>query len=535
MPNPWDSIPVYNGPVGVTSTWSREAAGSTDNDLWAFRRLTGENRPDELDETTYNRYQRLAAWLYYQNPLARRMCDISTEFVLGAGVQIDADKAAIGDASADQVKSLVKRFLAHPANEFALRLPGYFTTVNMVNGELFLPAFVHPSNGDLALGYLEHHLVQSVVFDPNNRMQAVAVIQRPAKPGEKAFWWNVIRAEQGQDDPVFPQHPAMQGDAERREIRQDIGPMVGAIGKTPEDFVYAGELFYFRTNVLGTGRGRSSLEPCLDWLHAYDNFLFGDLRNANLQAAFVWDVEVTGADQTTLNQKAQLIKQNPPRPGEVNVHNEKEKWSALSPNLNAASHTELGVQVKKVIGLSVGLPSHLIGAENNTNRTTSSSSDIPFVRRMEQRQRLLSHIVETILDYQLDQKVHAGLLKDAKRPYPYRVVLPSLTAGESLAQAERLYNITMGLVEAVKNGITCAEEAQRIFYAYGLDEQDMPDDLMAKVKKDREDGLVLDPVKQAEDALKAKTAAPEGGEEGPGRVKRAKSQMGAPGSGQRGK
>jgi hypothetical protein len=519
---------------------ARETAGTTDSDIQAFRRITGEgDRPDGLDQTTFERYQRLALWLYYQNPLARRLMDVPTDMVLGAGVNIDVEKVQnVAVKGSDDVKKQVTRFLEHPSNEFDVRLPGHFTMLNVGVGELFLPAFVAPQNGDVALGFLEHHLVQEVIFNPKNRMEALAVIQRAPDGTQKPLYWNVIRAEQGQDQPMFPKHPDLVGKkgSVDREIVTDNEIDSPQMNRAPKGYIYAGEIFYFRANVLGTGRGRSAIEPTLDWLHAYDNFLFGDLRNAGMQAAFIWDVEITGADHVTLTKRANEIRQNPPRPGEVNFHNEKEKWQALSPNLNAASHTDLGVQVKKIIGLALGLPPHLIGAENDTTRTSSVSSDTPFVRRMEQKQKVLHYFVKTILDYQLDQKVYAGMLK-AERPYPYRVVLPSLTAGEIVALAESMLNITSALETAMAQGITSLADARRLWYALGVQEADIPEGLAKQVEEERKAGLLSDPVALKKEEMALKAAGPAGppGADGKARTLRAKTKQGGPSAASRGK
>lgn len=550
---PWRSVPIVENEV----VRAAEAAGSTDSDISQFRRLTGGDRPEDLDQSTFERYQRLAGWLYYQNPLARRLCDVVTDMVLGAGVKTDVEKSKVEgtttttrstrveateakDNGANDVKRLITRFLEHPANEFNIRLPGLFTSLASVHGELFLPVFVHPGNGDMALGFLEHHLVETVVFNPKNRMEAVAVIQRPPGAGQKPIWWNVIRAEQGKDQPEYPPHPMLAGEEEgtTREIVVPAGAEAIVNNRGPQDFQYGGELFYFRTNVIGTGRGRTALEPALDWLHAYDNFLFGDLRNANLQGAFVWDVTITGADEPALRAKANSIRANPPRHGEVLVHNEKEVWEAKSPNLNAASHSELGSQVKRVIGLSMGLPPHLIGAEDKTNRTTATSSDIPFVRRMEQRQTLLEYLICTILNYMLDQKRHKTVLSSAMRPYPYKVVLPSVTIGEIVAAAEALYNTTEAVIQAKNEGLIPSTEARRIFYLYGLREADVPPGLEDQIEQERKDGILSDPVQLKKDEMELKASvgpAGGGGDAGPGRVKRAKTAQGGPGGAARGR
>lgn len=504
---PWDDVDIYNGPLFHV----RESAGTTDDDLWAFRRLTGQDRPDQLDEGAYDKYQRLSSWLYYQNPLARRLCDVVTDMCLGGGIKVEVDQSKTKDVGVRKVKEFIDRFRTSPVNEFDIRLPGLFTQLSTVNGELFLPVFVNPTNGDLALGYLENHLVSKVEFDPVNRMKAIGVVQPPAIIGEKPIWWNVVQAEDNGEEVIYPPHPSFERDIEIR--------------RAPVDYVYGGELLYFKTNVLGSGRGRSALEPALDWLHAYDNFLFGDLRNANLQAAFVWDVSITGATGPELKAKRDEIMKNPPRPGEVNIHNEKEIWQALSPNLNAADHTELGIQVKKVIGLSVGLPPHLIGAENDTNRTSSVSSDVPFIRRMEQRQQLLMYLVGVIYDYQLDQKKHSQLLSGVERPYPYRLVPPKLNANELVGQAEALYNITQSILDSTRNRITSLNDGRRIWYNYGLSEVDIPDDIEEQIESEIKSGKLPDIVKNEQEEVKAKAKQAKDGSVA-GRGLRAKSISG---------
>ncbi len=145
-------------------------------------------------------------------------------------------------------------------------------------------------------------------------------------------------------------------------------------------------------------------------------------------------------------------------------------------------------------------------------------------------------MLRTFCDYQLDQKKHLGLLTgDVTRPYPYRVVLPPVTLGNVVALAEALYNITNSLIEAKNEGVTSQADAQRIWYAYGLQESGAPETLNAQIEAEREAGLLIDPVKMAEDAATYSAANPDS-TGGGARVARAKSTTkGAPTSRQRGK
>jgi len=112
---------------------------------------------------------------------------------------------------------------------------------------------------------------------------------------------------------------------------------------------------------------------------------------------------------------------------------------------------------------------------------------------MERRQNLLSYVVRTIIDYQIDQKRHKQLA-DVTRPYPYRIVPPSLTAGELLSLAEGLYNVTQAVLDMVARGGISMQEARRTWYAYGLQEQDMPDNLNEQIQDEIEQGVIRDPL-----------------------------------------
>lgn len=534
---PWALVPVL--PARQMQSLESDPyvqAGTTDADISMFRRITSTQKPDSLSPATFRRYQGLSAWLYYQNPLARHICQGRTSMCLGGGFNIDTQRD--DQSSETNVRELLDRFLDNPINSLQIRFPEYFTQLASVLGELFLPIFVQPQSGDVSIGYLEPSLVVDVLFEPGNRSQARSVIQRSAVPGEKPYLWRVIQAEMTPDGAMFPPHPAIGGSVTRQVGAQDPGIPEWSPLSTEEasKYQYAGEILYFTANKFGTGRGRSLLEPVLDWLHVYDSFLFSDVRNANLQSAFVWDITLAGADGPSLKKRTAEIQMNPPTPGCTRVHNDKEKWEAVTPRITGAANSDLGAQVKRVIGMGVGLPSHMIGAEDGTNRTTANSTDTPFIREMEQCQNLGYHLLRTLCDYQLDQKKHMGLLQGVvSRPYPYRVVLPPVTLGAVVALAEALFNITNSLIEAKNEGITSLADSQRIWYAYGLQESGAPETLNDQIRSERAAGMLIDPVELAM-AAPAFSAANPDSSSGGARVIRAKSTVkAAPTSRQRGK
>ena len=455
MAETWSNIPVRL--AETTRPAATRESLAHDEDDWMYRRLSGQDRVGDLDHTTRARFQRLARWLYHSNPLARRVCDLPVDYLLGGGVGF---QTTIEGAAGEALKGAIERFWEHPQNRFAERLPLWFTEYSEVFGELFLPAFINRQSGDVALGYLAPEQINEVWWNPDNALEATAAVQLPVEPGGKPVFWSVIRGQPGDGAASYPPHPDLAAGAERFRQAPDFDP---------ERHEWGGALFYFRANGLATGRGRSALEPMLDWVHAYDQFLFGDLRNANLQGAFVWDVECEGLDGAALQRKADEIRKNPPRPGEVRVHNSSEKWQAITPRLHGEDHAGLGTQVKRVIGIGAGLPSHLVGAEDDVNRATAESSSLPFLRRMERRQERLRDLIETLVDYQLDQRGHVHGTRSGLpgRPYAYETVLPEVCVEDGLHAADCLAKLADGLGAAVRNGFLSKDEARRIWRVRG--------------------------------------------------------------------
>jgi len=448
MSEAWRSVPVRAGEA-TFARGTRESLAS-DPDEWMYRRLSGQDRAGELDARTLARFQRLARWLYHSNPVARRVCDLPVDYLLGGGVRFEV---TADDEAGAALEAAIDRFGEHPQNRFAERLPLWFAEQSEVFGELFLPAFVNRQSGDVALGYLAPEQILEVRWNDENALEATGAVQYAPQGGAKPVFWSVIRAAPGERAARFPAHPDL----------AEAGPPEGAAGDgfDPSEHEWGGVLFYFRANCLATGRGRSVLEPLFDWVHAYDHYLFNDLRNANLQGAFVWDVECKGLDGAALRQKAEEIRKTPPRPGEVLVHNESERWMALAPRLNASDHTALGTQVKRMIGMGAGLPSHLVAAEDDVNRATAQSADLPFLRRMERRRERLRDLVRTVVDYQLDQKGYARPGSAPPRPYPYAVLLPDVCAEDAAHSARCLRTRTEALAKAIDAGLVDAEEAKR--------------------------------------------------------------------------
>src|SRR6185312_12114841 len=84
----------------------------------------------------------------------------------------------------------------------------------------------------------------------------------------------------------------------------------------------------FKINsVSNAKRGKSDLATLLPWWRRYKDWLTDRVRINKYKGAFLWDIQLSGADAKTIDRK-RMQYAYPPDPGSIIVHNESEQWSA---------------------------------------------------------------------------------------------------------------------------------------------------------------------------------------------------------------
>lgn len=225
------------------------------------------------------------------------------------------------------------------------------------------------------------------------------------------------------------------------------------------------------------GDGHSIFERVKDEIKAFGDFIFGQLRNAKLQSAFVWDVLLKGADEAKIKaRREQARKEGPPQPGSVLFRNEQEEWEAKGPSLpNASALKELITSILKLIGLAVGLPGHEMGAEDDVNRSTAKESRSVSLNKAKRFQREIAAILAGWIGYQVDQKVYAGQLPNlSPEDRAVEATLPELDARDESEVADSLQKTAPALISLLGEGLILKRDARR--KAYELLGYDLPSD-----------------------------------------------------------
>lgn len=410
----------------------REAAGATvdaDDDQW--RRLTGDGQRD-LAPMTQDRMQRLAHYQWETNLLANRLIELPVAYLLAGGVRL-----TIGDEDAQAV---LNRHWDDGLNAWDLKLPKRARELALF-GEQCFPCFRDENTGFVRLGYLDPALIETVVMDPENREQPIGVVTKRDKQGNKRRYRIIVNVPESAFAPGT------------QKIRETFD---------------TGDCFFYRVNDLSsTTRGRSDLLAQIDWLDAYDQFLFGELDGAAFRRAFVWDVTLTGASPDEVTEKAKKI--TAPKPGSVRVHNENEAWEAKAPDLQAADSAEGARLFRNQVLGGATLPEHWYGGGGDVNRSTGESMSEPTEKVLLMRQRALGYMLTDIGRYvvrsawdALDRELTP---EEADKLGTLAAAWPEMTNKDITKYAAALGQIVAGIAGLLEEGLVTRETALRLVTA----------------------------------------------------------------------
>ncbi len=409
-----------------------EAAGATvDADDNEWRRLSGDSARD-LAPMTQQRMQRLAQHVWESNLLANRLIELPLAYLLSQGVTWRVDD--------DAAQAALKAHWNDGINAYRIKLPKRVRELALF-GEQCYPVFRDVHTGFVRLGYLDPAQIETVVMDPDNTEQPIGVVTRRNAKGAARRYRVIVNAPESAFSP------------RTQEIRATFS---------------TGDAFYFRVNDLcSTTRGRSDLLAQLDWLDAYDQFLFGELDRAHHTRAFIWDVKITGATPEEVKQRASEI--TPPRANSVRVHNESEEWNAASPELNAYDAGQAARLFRNHVLGGASVPEHWYGGAEDVNKSTGASMTEPTEKMLDMRQAFVGYMLEEIGRYVVRSHWNAlerELSTDQVEILDTLVVeWPELTAKDTTKYAAALQQIVAAVSGALAEQLITRETALRLISA----------------------------------------------------------------------
>ena len=437
------------GGAGTQEDWywgasAGQSGGGLEEDLY-WRRLSDSWYQKDLLPATYLEMHNQCYEAYNANPLANAIIELTTNFVLGSGIAVVA--------SEPRAQAAIDRFWSDQDNHMATRVYSLCTELSLY-GELFVRFFVNPYSGAVKIAQIDPSLIDQIETDPENIERALRFHQRPVGPA--GALWSATAPPGG----VLPATQDRAGDASGGGPGVDSAAADGYQGVWYE----AGrDVVQFKINAVSNAkRGKSDLATLLPWLRRYKDWLIDRVRINKYKGAFLWDIQLNGADAKTLDRK-RMQHAYPPEPGSIIVHNESEQWSAVGPRIEAGDAAADGRAIKMMIAMGAGLPEHYLAEGGDVNRATAAEMGLPTFRKFQRRQDTFGLVIRTIVDRALAEVVRAGALP-AGIDRAYRVVFPELAPGDSRELAAASGTLLQSLLAAHTAGWVSRETAMRLFF-----------------------------------------------------------------------
>jgi hypothetical protein len=424
--------------------WGRiNTSGSEEDYYW--RRLSDNWAHKDLLPSTYLDIHNQCFEAYNANPLANAIVEMGVNFTLGDGLIIAAKHP--------DVQSLLDDFWHDPDNAMPLRQFSIALELSLF-GELFIRFFVNSFSGHTKIAMIDPILVDELETDPDNIEHLIRIHRRAT-------------STTGTTDMVpMPTDPGMKG----------------------QWFSVPSEVMHFAVNkVTNAKRGKSDLATLLPWLRRYKDWLIDRVRVNKYKSAFIWDVQILGADRKMIDQKLNEYAR-PPEPGSVLVHNESETWKAVQPMISADDVSADGQAIKIMVAMGAGLPEHFLSEGGDVNCATAAEMGLPVIKKYQRRQDYLKVIFSAILDRVIAEAQTAGRLRP-RISTDYDIRFPPLQPDDAQAQGVASYQMAQALQIAQAQGWVSRETASRIFFDYAKEEIDVIAELQ-QIDKERAAGIV---------------------------------------------
>lgn len=360
-----------------------------------------------------------------ENPLARRIVSLTTQYVIGNGIRFEADDAA--------TDAFLHVFWHHPLNQLDRRVIDWSDELTR-SGNLFLRL----SSDDSGMTYV------------------------------RAIPSAMIRRING--------HPTDYEEASSFDVVSGIGQSGRFTNLSPlaDERIPAGDilaptlapvLIHIAINrPIGEQWGSSDLQPVLKWIRRYANWLEDRARLNRYRNSFLFVVKSRLSSEAQRLQRQRILNGQPPTPGSILVTTENEEWTVLSPKLESYEAQADGLALKKMIAVGAGVPLHFLAEPESENKSSAESAGSSSYRHFEARQRLF-------LDRMRELLMHAasrGALVDPRiRPDAgIRMIGADISATDNLKLSQAGVNAATAMGMLKEAGVADEEEFRRVVYRF---------------------------------------------------------------------
>ena len=363
-----------------------------------------------------------------ENPLARRIISITTQYVIGKGVRFQA--------SQPELQQFLESFWCHPLNRMELRIHEWCDELSRT-GNLFMLVSSDPG-GMSYVRLIPAAQVTEIEVRANDAEQPIS-FTIPTAGTHSVFETRVIPA------------------ADR--LNPSLEPV----------------MLHFSVNrMIGSLWGEPDLAPLLKWLSRFSNWLEDRARLNRYRNSFLFVVRSRLTSEAQRIQRQNQLNAVPPSPGSILVANESEEWSVLSPKLESSDAREDGLALKKMIAAGAGIPLHFLAEPESANKASAESAGESSCRHFEQRQIVFLKLIEEVL---LQVAARAALVRTDLDP-----VQAINVWGDDISSRDnlRLSQASLNMIEVADQlktlGLIDDDEARRIVYRFMGERSDLNQD-----------------------------------------------------------
>lgn len=355
---------------------------------------------------------------YRSNPLAHRLIELTTDFVLGKGMRLVARDNAL--------QAFVNDFWSHPLNRLATRQYEICTELS-VSGEVFVTFHTNPYDGMSYLRLLPAQNIDRIETNPNDIEDELRFHHNAA-----------LTAVDGVTTPDAADLPVLGRWWNKSDCRH-----------------------FVINRLVGSVRGQGDLVPMLPWLRRYKDWLTDRVRINRFKGAFLWDITLKGASkQALLSRQAELA--SPPQAGSVIVHNDMEEWKAVQPDIDAQAVEPDGKAMRLMIAAGAGVPLHFLAEGESATRSTAEEMGPPTYRHYERRQLFFGSLMT---DLALEAARRSGAFASLP-PDALAAEFEDITTTDNLKLAQALGLIVRAITRAVESGVLSRDEARQVLDKY---------------------------------------------------------------------
>ncbi|MCD6518491.1 MAG: hypothetical protein J7M05_01005 [Anaerolineae bacterium] len=274
------------------------------------------------------------------NPLAARLVAMTTDFVIGAGGEVEGHPFAL-------------RFWRHPLNRLETRIYRWCDELTR-SGELFLVLSRNPVDGMSYVREVPALQIDRIETDPDDCERELRYHQ--LTEDLEGRWWP------SREDP----------EADQIMLHYAINRPVGEL------------------------RGTSDLAQIVPWLERYDLWLEDRVRINRYKGAYLWHVRIEGAQPGQLEAKRAQYSRVP-RPGSIIVTDGSETWTAIQPQIGADDVEADGKAIRLMIAAGAGVPLHFLAEGESATRATAREMGTATYRHFAHRQHIFASLVEDVI------------------------------------------------------------------------------------------------------------------------------------------